>query len=143
MTGTFLNTGLSPRHAQAQMADENRRWPVTLREIPREAWPKRDHSDERRIQAWRSRDFLVQAFHEGGGIIRLSINRSSIDMRTARWRDGITWDELQRLKAEAGYGDHCAVEVYPPDADVINVANVRHLWVLPDAPAFAWRAASA
>jgi hypothetical protein len=32
-----------------------------------------------------------------------------------------------------------AVEVYPPAGDVVNVANMRHLWVLRDRLPFAWR----
>lgn len=46
-------------------------------------------------------------------------------------RDGIPWDDLQVLKGHAGYGDREAVEIYPPDARVVNQANMRHLWVLP------------
>jgi hypothetical protein len=34
-----------------------------------------------------------------------------------------------------------AVEIYPADGDVVAVANMRHLWLLPEAPAFAWRGA--
>jgi hypothetical protein len=30
------------------------------------------------------------------------------------------------------------VEVYPPDEAVVNVANIRHLWLLAEAPAYAW-----
>lgn len=45
--------------------------------------------------------------------------------------DGITWDDLQWLKAAVGFGDREAVEVFPRDCDVVNVANMRHLWVLP------------
>lgn len=45
--------------------------------------------------------------------------------------DGITWDDLQWIKRAAGYGDREAVEVYPLDDDVVNVANMRHLWILP------------
>lgn len=86
----------------------------------------------------RSRGFLVQEFAEADGVIRLSINRTEL-RGDGRWTDGITWDELQRLKREAGHGDRVAVEVFPPDSDVVNVANVRHLWLLRGAPAFMWK----
>jgi hypothetical protein len=46
---------------------------------------------------------------------------------------------LQRLKAECGYADRDAVEVYPRERDVVNVANLRHLWVMREPLAFAWR----
>lgn len=91
-----------------------------------------------RTEAWRSRKFILQVFDEGGGVERLSVNRTVIDGK--EFADGITWDDLQRLKAECGRGHLAAVEVYPPDADVVNVASMRHLWVLPNPPAFMWSA---
>lgn len=83
------------------------------------------------FSVWRSQEFFVQAYHVPGGVIRLSINRTHVDPATMRWLDRITWDDLQSLKEQAGYGDHEAVEVYPPGGAVVNVANVRHLWVFP------------
>lgn len=52
--------------------------------------------------------------------------------------DGIPWDDLQVMKRLAGYGDDYAIEVYPADRDIVNDANIRHLWVLPY-PAFLLR----
>jgi len=86
--------------------------------------------------AWRSRDYIVQAFDDGG-FTRLSVNRSDFDIKTGDWIAGITWDELQRIKAECGFADRWAVEVFPPDDCVVNVANMRHLWLI-DKPAFGW-----
>mgnify|MGYP001611697393 FL=1 len=89
--------------------------------------------------AWRSRDYLVVEYPVPGlsGIRRLSINRTA---RAARsWADGIPWDDLQRLKREAGYGHLDAVEVYPADEDLVCVAPMRHLWVLDGPLPFAWR----
>ena len=75
-------------------------------------------------------------------IVRLSINRAGLD-KGGEWQQGISWEDMQRLKREAGYGNHDAVEVFPPDDDVVNVANMRHLWILPrGAVSFAWRADS-
>lgn len=45
---------------------------------------------------------------------------------------------LQHLRTEAGYADRCAVEIYPPDQDIVNVANMRHLWIV-EMPDFAWK----
>jgi hypothetical protein len=70
-------------------------------------------------------------------VVRLSVCRTSL--AGDRWQDGITWDELQRLKRECGYGDADAIEVFPADTDVVNVANMRHLWVMADPIACAWR----
>jgi hypothetical protein len=88
--------------------------------------------------AWQSRDFLAVAYAEEAAT-RLTVNRAQLDTRTSTWREGITWDELQRVKRECGFGDRWAVEVYPADGEVVDVAAMRHLWLLPEPPAYAWR----
>lgn len=55
------------------------------------------------------------------------------------WLDGITFDELMQLKRECGRGDLDALEVYPADFDLVNVANMRHLFIVPGGVSFAWR----
>lgn len=101
--------------------------------------PTTGHRSENIRTAYRNRDFLVQVFAEGADITRLSINRTSVTPSGTRWLDGITWDELMGIKAAIGYGDCCAVEIYPPDNDVVDVANMRHLWVLPEELEFMWK----
>jgi hypothetical protein len=88
------------------------------------------------LRVWRSRDFLVQLFDEAGG--RLSICRARLAANGQRWADGITWDELMEVKAGVGFGDRWAVEVFPPDAAVVDVANMRHLWILDGVPPYGW-----
>lgn len=88
-------------------------------------------------RAIRNKDWLIQFFNDDG-TTRLSICRARLDPTGKRWADGITWDELQWLKDEAGHGDSWAVEVFPPDDQVVNVANMRHLWVLPERPPYGW-----
>ena len=114
---------------------ENRSWPAALIQVPREQWPI---TSEKVIEAWRSRNFFVAVYRERDGIERLSINRTTATKKS--WADGISWEELQRLKRECGRGDLDAVEIFPADSDVVNVANMRHLWVLPERLSFAWRA---
>ncbi len=46
-------------------------------------------------------------------------------------KDGITWDQLQYLKNEALGKDACAIEFYPPEDELINDVNIRHLWEIP------------
>lgn len=108
--------------------------PETLMLIPADEMPSPDRPGALPLRVWRSRHFLVQEYAGDNpripGLIRLSINRTKRNS-AGRWVDGITWDELQRIKAEIGYGDVQALEVYPPDRDVVNDANLRHLWVLP------------
>lgn len=132
---------LDPSRAELRaMEAENKRFPVDrLVEIPREEWPLRQPA--KLIRVLRSRDFLVQVFAEPGDVLRLSIQRCAFDRTSGRWADGITWDDLQHLKTLAGYGDRVGLEIYPPDFDMVNVANLLHLWLVPDAPAFMWRRA--
>jgi hypothetical protein len=116
---------------------ENKKWPAHLVPVPEALWPHVE-ADIHMLAVLRSRDFLVQCIAEAAGIVRLSICRTNINSQ-GDWTDGITWDELQRLKREAGYGDADAVEIYPSDRDVIHVANIRHLWVCTTPIPFAWR----
>lgn len=48
------------------------------------------------------------------------------------WYGNIGWDELQVIKNLAFGEDQAAVEIYPPQNEVVNKMNMRHLWVLPD-----------
>ena len=123
--------------ASRYLAQQNAKYPVVPVEIPKYAWPK--DADPKRIKEFRSRDFLIQVFEEADGVLRLSFNRTSITP-TGEWTEGISWDDLQWLKSQIGYQDRTAVEIYPPSSDVVNVANLRHLWVLPYRLPFEWRA---
>lgn len=91
--------------------------------------------------AWVSRKYMVQLFHvqnsEYPGLIRLSICRAKQKLGGV-WQDGISWDELQAIKRELGYGDWYGVEVFPPDDEIVNVANFRHLWLLPEPLSIGW-----
>jgi hypothetical protein len=40
------------------------------------------------------------------------------------------WSDLQRIKNEIAGSDRVAVEIYPREEDVIDEANLRHLFVL-------------
>lgn len=128
------------RAADAYMRAENAKWPEVLAHWPRSEWPEHIKGAPGVIAVYRSRGFLVQIFDAPEpAISRMSVLRTSIKTN-GDWQENITWEELQRLKREAGYGDWDAVEIYPPDADVVNVANLRHLWLLPAGQLpFAWR----
>lgn len=111
--------------------------PPTLRKIPRGEWPASMRDCDQLMEVWLSRDYLAQLFAEQDSVFRLSINRTSHNGKT--WDDGLTWDELQEIKRQAGFGDRVAVEIYPEDANVVNVSSMRHLWLLPTPPPFMWR----
>ena len=106
----------------------------TLREVPESEWPSFEGVLMRPIRVWCSRRHTVVHYPDG----RLSCSIAQLG-EDGRFKDGISWDDLQRLKREAGFGDRWAVEVFPPDEDIVNVANMRHLWLLGDAPPFGWK----
>src|SRR5574338_362465 len=59
-------------------------------------------------EAFMNRKFLVQLFEENNpdypGLIRLSINRTKLGSKGS-WQENITWDELQQIKRELGFGE--------------------------------------
>lgn len=128
------------RDLRRMLEAENAKWPRELREVPRDDWPPAcqtmSASGRGPHRVLRSRDFLVSVYDAPNAVCRLSIQRTTHNGR--RWDDGISWDDLQRLKGEAGYSGVAAVEVFPPDCDVVNVANMRHLWILAEPPAYMW-----
>ena len=43
----------------------------------------------------------------------------------------IAWRDKQRIKNELFGADRVAIEVFPPTADLVDGANMYHLWVFP------------
>jgi len=128
------------RAMRRKLEAENRSWPDMLMRVPEHMLPRANSqvpTERQPTEVWRSRHYLVQVFQEKEGIERLSIQSTSHD--GTRFIDGLSWDLLQRLKSECGRGDRDAVEIYPADADVVNVANIRHLWVFPAPFHLVWR----
>jgi hypothetical protein len=125
--------------ARLHLAQENARQPESMTPVPRRLWPTGERA--KALGVWRSRDFLAVLYREeddeGEVYERLTVNRTTL-AADGRWADGITWDDLMRVKSECGLDDRWAVEVYPPSAAVVDVASMRHLWLLEEAPAFAW-----
>jgi len=54
-----------------------------------------------------------------------------LKVRRRDGKDGISWDTLQAIKNEMIGYEEIAVEVYPSQIDVVNDANIRHLWTVP------------
>jgi hypothetical protein len=127
--------------AATYLRAENRKYGRRFTEVPREQWPTSYAlMTVPVLRVWRNRSFLVQLFDEGDG--RLTINRAELAPNGQGWAEGISWDELMEVKADVGFGDCWAVEVYPPDDQIVNVANMRHLWLLPERPSFSWVASA-
>jgi hypothetical protein len=133
------------RQVKAEQKRHAERMPQALTPVPEREWPS--HIQPRPIKVWRSSKYLVQVYDEPRpgdfakqyrGLLRMSVNRSQIGVN-GRWKDGLTWDELQSIKSEIGLGDWYGVEVYPRDGDVVNDANIRHIWLIPFPLLIGWR----
>lgn len=124
------------REMRRELARGNREYKSgVFVDVPREKWPAMPSLPLK--QVFRSKDFLVQVYE--GTPTRLSISRNEIDSK-GNWRDGITWDELQSIKDACGFADCDAVEAYPRKADIVNLKNMRHLWIVPaEYATFFWR----
>jgi hypothetical protein len=127
--------------AKRHLYKANRLFGDKFTEVPARLWPPDEWAAQgRRLRVWRNKDFLVQEFDEfrnGKLFRRISVNRTMIDDRGS-WLDGLTWDQLQMIKNEIGYGTAWAVEIFPPVDHVVNVANMRHLWIVDQKPDVAW-----
>lgn len=124
---------------------------IRMEPVPRSEWAKgiatpgrHPAYDPNRREVWLGCGFLAQVFHNVRQIdgndsvdVRISINRT--EWRNGRWVGDITWDELMGVKRAIGRGSQWCTEVYPPDDEVVDVANMRHLWLLSEAPSYAWR----
>jgi hypothetical protein len=88
------------------------------------------------VKAFRNNKFCCLIFtHEG--YARLTINRTSLNEQ-GDYLDGISWDDLYKIKNAVGFAANDVVEVYPAAKDLVCVGNLRHLWVVENLP-FVWR----
>lgn len=124
---------ITTRTQRRLLAKDNARQPGTLRQIPPAEWP---NFPPGLFEVWRSSAFLVQFYTEPNNFQRMSVSRTVHNGDT--WVDQVTWDELMQLKRECGRGDRDALEVFPADAHVVNIANMRHLFFPPEPVAFKW-----
>lgn len=115
-------------------------WPKKLTRFDPKDWPgavSEANHPAAPDEAWRSRAYLVQIRYldptTNGGAEELLHIRRTIHGAP------LTWDELQVIKRDVGRGDRAAVEVFPEDAHLIDLAEMRHLWIMAQRPAFAWR----
>ena len=137
MSEVFLNRVSMSRaefdSRSAYLKQENAKWCLQMEDVPESCWPRMTPSP---IRVMRSSAFLAQIFASVNEGQRISICRCAIT-RDGDWRADISWEELMAVKSQCGFSDHWAVEVFPPDNEVVNAANMRHLWITTQ-PAFAW-----
>ena len=63
-------------------------------------------------------DYIIEIYHETHIVIR-KMDKSPVNP---------TWYELQYIKNIAIGIEAYAVEVYPSEEDLVDNANIRHLW---------------
>lgn len=93
--------------------------------------------------AFRNSLFSVQVFHRDVVLVRDCGPRGLEELKwrtphlAIRRHDGteiLGWDILQRIKNEIVGRDRIAVEVFPAADDLVNEANMRHLFVWDSCP---------
>lgn len=140
---SYENLNRNERRALAAFArSEAARRPAVMTEIPRSRWPAHFKSDPAApIKAWESRRYLAQLYDGGSRedrtVLRLSICRVTLK-DDGKWEEDLTWEELMAVKSECGFRETYAVEVYPAVAEIVNVANMRHLWLLSTPLTIGW-----
>lgn len=103
--------------------------------VPEQEWPIMPGMETEPLMVWESRDYLAVLYQQkANGWKRLTVN--SVRRNGKSWRDGITWDELQRIKNECLGPETWCVENYPSDSKLVDVSNMRHLFVLDEPPEF-------
>lgn len=73
-------------------------------------------------RAYRNRCFSVLERRAEAGVVHLAVS-SLTGVRP-------TWQEMQRIKNELAGTDATAIEVYPPQSQVVDAAPMFHIWVL-------------
>ena len=73
-------------------------------------------------QVHRNRVFAVLVRMDHSGAIHLAVSNLS----------GVrpTWPEMQRIKDDIAGPNVTAIEVYPPKAEVVDEADMFHIWVI-------------
>lgn len=104
-----------------------------MREVPADEWPIVVGFECIPLGVWVDNEFLAVLYEQrADGSRRLTVNRRRRNGKD--WRDGITWDDLQRIKNECLGPETWCIESYPSESALVNVSNQRHLFVLNEPP---------
>lgn len=139
----YENLSRAERRAAAKYSrEEALKRPAKLTVMERWRLPATLYQQRGLEKVWQSQKFLVQMFIEGAfqGIEckRLSVCRVTLGP-DGHWDAKITWDDLYAIKSEVGFADWYGLEIYPPACDLVNVANMRHLWLLREPLDLGWK----
>ena len=108
---------------------------MNFKEVPKSEWAILGGKNPP-LKVYKNEKFLIQV-RQDGDYIRLSINRiETVPGFPILWKDGITWDDLQGIKDAVGYADKWCMECYPPKDEIVNAANIRHLYVMNEVPKY-------
>lgn len=80
------------------------------------------------IDAWMNDAYTVQFYQQTGAwgdVLHLMIRRN--DAQPVH-----SWSDFQIIKDDLVGPERTAIEVYPPAAELVDDANIYHLWVLPE-----------
>lgn len=106
-------------------------YPDTLEKVPENDpnVPYSSHPED--IKAiFRSKKYTVILYkmNKITGRQRFSITRNEWSSKERRYVGNISWDEIMEIKRQIGLGDVECWEYYPKDSEIINEANMRHIF---------------
>lgn len=85
------------------------------------------------VQIWNKQTPLCDGTPWDGSL-RVAVSHTSAETFRQHIEENpsvqITWDELQAIK-DRFWPDQIAIEIYPPRDKIVNVDDLRWLWVLP------------
>lgn len=75
-------------------------------------------------KAWRNDKYAVMArtINTAWGVV------DHVCIRNITGTD-ITWKEKQKIKNELWGPEYTAIEVFPPESELVDAANMYHLWI--------------
>lgn len=98
-------------------------WIECLSDIPKASLP------EGIVVAWKNNVFTVQMYlYEDAAVSGVF---TVFGIRRHDKSPTISWDDLMRIKNEIAGVDRWAMEMYPPQDQLVDVANMRWLWCGP------------
>ena len=62
----------------------------------------------------------------------------TLDKGNPIWKDGISWENLMKVKKAIGMDEWWGLEAYPPEKLMVNVANMRNIFLQKEKPKWAW-----